>query len=100
MRMYTASHVEKRGSTATAWWSSDWSPWLLAAVLSGIAAFPLQEPLTRFPRGLLADDAYFYVKIAWNLGMHHASTFDGIHTTDGYHLAWQSVLAAISFLAG
>jgi len=32
--------------------------------------------------------------------MHHASTFDGIHVTDGYHLAWQSVLAAVSFLAG
>jgi len=65
-----------------------------------LGAFPLQSALTRFPRGLLADDAYFYVKIAWNLGMHHASTFDGIHVTDGYHLAWQSVLAAISFLAG
>jgi hypothetical protein len=98
--MNTALHVDKRRSTAIAWRSNDWSAWLIAAVLSGLAAFPLQEPLTRFPRGLLADDAYFYVKIAWNLGMHHASTFDGIHVTDGYHLAWQSVLAAVSFLAG
>src|SRR6266550_4395999 len=77
---------------------SDRWTWLLAAVLSGAAAFPLQQQLTRFPRGLLADDAYFYVKIAWNLGMHHASTFDGIHTTDGYHVAWQWMLAAVSFV--
>jgi hypothetical protein len=32
--------------------------------------------------------------------MHHASTFDGIHTTDGYHLAWQWILAAVSSLVG
>jgi hypothetical protein len=91
-------HVDGRG--ASAWRSNSWPTWLIAAVLSGIAAFPLQESLTRFPRGLLADDAYFYVKIAWNLGMHHSSTFDGIHVTDGYHFAWQMVLAGVSFVVG
>jgi hypothetical protein len=95
----TAVDVDNRGSTEVAW-RSDRSAWLLAAILSAIAAFPLQEALTRFPRGLLADDAYFYVKVAWNLGMHGVSTFDGIHVTDGYHLAWQYLLAAISFLVG
>jgi len=95
----TTVDLDNSRSIPVAWrWNR--SAWLLAAILSAIAAFPLQEALTRFPRGLLADDAYFYVKVAWNLGMHGASTFDGIHFTDGYHLAWQSVLATISFLAG
>ena len=95
----TAVDLDNRRSIAVAW-RSNRSAWLLAAILSAIAAFPFQEALTRFPRGLLADDAYFYVKVAWNLGMHGVSSFDGIHLTDGYHLAWQSVLAAVSFLAG
>lgn len=75
-----------------------WSPWLLGAIAFLLPAFPLQESLTRFPRGLLADDAYFYVKTAWNLGVHGASTFDGIHSTDGYHLAWQAILGVVSFI--
>ena len=98
--MNTVLRLRRGQSAFVEWGLSSWSTWLLAAVLSGMAAFPLQESLTRFPRGLLADDAYFYVKVAWNLGMHGASTFDGIHVTDGYHLAWQSVLAVVSFLAG
>jgi len=98
--MDTALQVDRRRSTVVKRPSNKASTWMLAAILSGLAAFPLQESLTRFPRGLLADDAYFYVKVAWNLGTRGASTFDGIHVTDGYHLAWQSVLAAVSFLAG
>ena len=74
--------------------------WCAAAVLSVLLAFPLQPPLTRFPRALLADDAYFYVKIAWNLGRHGMSSFDGIHTTDGYHLLWGWVLGLTSALTG
>lgn len=95
----TAVDLDNRRSIALAS-RSNRSAWLLAAILSAIAAFPFQETLTRFPRGLLADDAYFYVKVAWNLSMHGVSTFDGIHLTDGYHLAWQYALAAISFVAG
>jgi hypothetical protein len=59
----TAVDFDNRGSTAVAW-RSNRSAWLLAAILSAIAARPLQEALTRFPRGPLADDAYFYVKVA------------------------------------
>ena len=94
----TAVDVDNR--TVGVAWRPNGATWLLAAILSAIAAFPLQDTLTRFPRGLLADDAYFYVKTAWNLGMHGASTFDGIHLTDGYHPGWQAVLAAVSCVAG
>jgi hypothetical protein len=75
---------------------SKWGAWIAAVLISWVLAFPLQNVLTRFPRGLLTDDAFFYVKIAWNLGIHHISSFDGIHITDGYHLVWAGLLAAIS----
>ena len=91
--------VDARAWTRVARRSQAWPAWLLGAILSFIAAFPLQESLTRFPRGLLADDAYFYVKTAWNIAVNGASTFDGIHSTDGYHLAWQAILAVVSFIA-
>ena len=77
-----------------------WSGWLLAALTSAVLAFPAQSHLTRFPRGLLSDDAYFYVKIAWNLGGGRGSTFDGLHVTDGYHLLWAWILACASALVG
>lgn len=96
---HPAIGLDSRSSMTVRWPAQVWSAWLPAAILFFLAAFPLQESLTRFPRGLLADDAYFYVKTAWNLGVHGTSTFDGIHSTDGYHLAWQAILAAVSFIA-
>jgi hypothetical protein len=95
---HPAIGLDRRPSTTAAWRGQMWSAWLPAAIFFLLAAFPLQESLTRFPRGLLADDAYFYVKTGWNIGVHGTSTFDGIHSTDGYHLAWQAVLAAVSFI--
>jgi hypothetical protein len=74
--------------------------WGAAALVSAWIAFFLQDSWARFPRGLLTDDAYFYVKIAWNLGLHGASTFDGLHVTDGYHLLWAWMLAAVSAFTG
>jgi hypothetical protein len=74
--------------------------WIVAAIFSAWVAFFLQDSWARFPRGLLTDDAYFYVKIAWNLGVHGASTFDGLHITDGYHLLWAWVLAGSSIVTG
>jgi hypothetical protein len=77
-----------------------WGRWLFAAVTSAALAFPAQRHLTRFPRGILTDDAYFYVKIAWNLGGGRGSTFDGLHVTDGYHLLWAWMLASVSAAIG
>jgi hypothetical protein len=77
-----------------------WVRWLFAVLTSAALAFPAQRHLTRFPRGLLTDDAYFYVKIAWNLGGGRGSTFDGLHVTDGYHLLWAWILASVSAVVG
>jgi hypothetical protein len=48
------------------------------------------------PNALIPDDGYFYAQIAYNLGTIGRSTFDGLHTTSGYHLAWGFILGAVS----
>ncbi len=71
---------------AWAWWLS--APLVVAAGFGLIQAFPF---------GLMYDDGYFYAQIAYNLGTLGVSTFDGLHPTSGYHLAWGFVLAAVSW---
>jgi hypothetical protein len=44
---------------------------------------------------LILDDAYFYLTIAYNIGQHGRSTFDGITDTNGYQPAWMVLLAAL-----
>lgn len=51
-----------------------------------------------FPFGLTYDDAYFYAQIAHNLGHRGLSSFDGINTTSGYHLAWGALLGGLAAL--
>ncbi|UEM06455.1 hypothetical protein JL101_013790 [Skermanella rosea] len=53
-----------------------------------------------FPNGFVEDDGYFYSRIAYNIGVHHLSSFDGVSVTSGYHLLWGWLLAAISWIAG
>lgn len=48
------------------------------------------------PNFVCSDDGYFYAQIAYELGTTGRSTFDGIHTTSGYHLVWPLLLAALS----
>lgn len=55
---------------------------------------------SRLPNFLVPDDGFFYAQIAYNLAERHHSTFDGVHTTSGYHLPWGFVLAAISLIVG
>jgi hypothetical protein len=54
--------------------------------------------LTSNPGPFLEDDSYFYAQIAYNLGVHHHSSFDMLHPTDGYHLLWGGVLAATTWV--
>ena len=46
----------------------------------------------------MEDDSYFYTQIAYNLGVNHFSSFDGINITSGYHLIWGWILGFLSFL--
>lgn len=58
--------------------------------------------LTRLARGVpnlfFEDDAYFYLRIAWNIATGRGSTFDGLHATNGYHLLWTGVLVPLAAL--
>jgi hypothetical protein len=57
----------------------------------------LLSPLAmRTPNAFVPDDGYFYAQIAWNIAVHGRSTFDGLHTTSGYHWPWALLLAAVS----
>jgi hypothetical protein len=65
--------------------------------LIALASAALLLPAVRLqPNALIPDDGYFYAQIAYNLGTLGRSTFDGIHTTSGYHLAWGFMLGAVS----
>ena len=50
-------------------------------------------------RYVIYDDAFYYLKIADNLYTKGMSSFDGIHSTNGYHPLWLVVLLFIRFLS-
>ena len=50
----------------------------------------LSELLARY---IIYDDAFYYFKIAENIVELGKSSFDGIHTTNGYHPLWLAVLS-------
>lgn len=72
----------------------------LLAAAAVAASWALSGPINAFPCSLLSDDGYFYTQIAYHLGTTGRSTFDGIHTTSGYHLAWCALLAVVSAAVG
>jgi hypothetical protein len=45
---------------------------------------------------LFADDAYYYLGVARNIGTGHGSTFSGLTETNGYHPLWELVLSAVA----
>ena len=47
----------------------------------------------------LLDDGYYYLQIAWNIARGAGSSFDGIHSTNGYHPLWQMTLVPLHWLA-
>jgi hypothetical protein len=70
--------------------------WLLLVAVAVAAAL---LPVMRLqPNAIIPDDGYFYAQIAWQLGTHGRSSFDGLHATTGYHLPWGFVLGAVSRL--
>jgi len=45
---------------------------------------------------LLADDAFYYLRIAHNVAAGRGSTFDGVAVTNGYHPLWELVCIALA----
>lgn len=50
--------------------------------------------------GIIADDAYYYFRIAANLASGHGPTFDGLAPTNGYHPLWLWLLAPVFSVSG
>lgn len=80
------------------WWSGRPAArrCLVLLTIGCVLALALLPVASRLPNPLIADDGYFYAQIAYSLATRGRSTFDGVHTTSGYHLPWAFVLAAVS----
>jgi len=65
-------------------------------VAAGITALGYRR-IAGAPVGLVLDDGLFYARIAMNLVTTGQPTFDGIHTTSGFHLLWEGILASLSW---
>jgi hypothetical protein len=68
------------------------------AVLAGVAwghATLLSRPASWLV-GIVPDDAFYYLQIARHLAAGHGSTFDGVHTTSGYHPGWLALLVPLA----
>ena len=71
-----------------------WLLVLLPAVAGAGIAFAVSGP-NHFE--LIADDAYYYLKVAHNIATGAGSTFNGIDRTNGYHPLWMAVCVAVTF---
>jgi len=70
---------------------------IVTLVIHGYAAF---SDLHNFPNiWFTRDDAYYYFKVAQNIGEGLGSTFDSINFTNGYHPLWTLICIPIFALA-
>ena len=52
----------------------------------------------KYPGIFFHDDAFYYLKIAQNIGLGYGSSFDGINPTNGYHPLYALTLSIISHI--
>ncbi len=74
-------------------------PWYTLALSAAGAVSLYHRLFTANPLNYYDDDAFYYFQIARNLVLHHRSTFDGIHLTNGYHPLWMLTLVALTTIA-
>jgi MFS family permease len=77
------------------------APFLAAVVVYiGFTAQMIALPEPSFLAHTAADDAFYYLEIARRAGEARWPTFDGLHTTTGFHPLWLFVLAAAQGVTG
>ncbi len=77
-----------------------WFEILLISVVMAIQLYAAFSDGHNFPGNwFIRDDAYYYFKVAENIGLGHGSTFDGINPTNGYHPLWMLICIPIFTLA-
>src|SRR5512142_2007481 len=78
-------------------------PWFeiaLSVVVLSVYIYAALSDAYKMPnRWFIRDDAYYYFKVAQNISEGLGSTFDGIHSTNGYHPLWMLVCIPIFALA-
>jgi hypothetical protein len=67
-------------------------------LISVIITLLFYSEIIKFPGFFVEDDTFFYAQIAYNIGVNGISSFDGLNTTDGYHLIWCWILSAFTFI--
>lgn len=72
-------------------------------VIAVVAALRLVFMIARYSaydlaKYFLADDSFYYFQVARKLAAGFGSTFDGVHTTNGYHPLWLLISAAVFHL--
>ena len=72
---------------------------LVVVILSAYLYAACSDAFNLPNRWFIRDDAYYYYKIAQNIGEGHGSTFDGINLTNGYHPLWMLICIPIFSLA-
>jgi len=77
--------------------------WFEILLITGVLAIQLYAAFSEghnFPRSWFTrDDAYYYFKVAENIGLGYGSTFDGINPTNGYHPLWMLICIPVFTLA-
>ncbi|MBT1191093.1 hypothetical protein [Rhodococcoides kroppenstedtii] len=71
-----------------------------AVMLAALAAFKFGRVPVAEIHSMLQDDAFYYLQIAKNLGLHGASSFNLLVSTNGYHPLWLSYLTMFYLLTG
>src|SRR6266487_2379503 len=78
-------------------------PWFEAILITVVMSISLYAALSDSQnlswRWFTRDDAYYYFKVAQNIGEGHGSTFDGVNRTNGYHPLWMLICVPIFALA-
>jgi 4-amino-4-deoxy-L-arabinose transferase-like glycosyltransferase len=69
-----------------------------------VVGLVLRLAIAAMPERLLLritiDDAYYYVRVAEEVGRGNGSTFDGINPTNGYHPLWMLVITPVTGISG
>ena len=79
-----------------------WSKWIEIGFILIFIAFGLMVALSNefaVLNWLTIDDAYYYYKVAYNIGAGLGSSFDGVNMTNGYHPLWMLICVPVFLLA-
>ena len=71
---------------------------LIVIFISILISVVFIDEILKFPGFFVEDDTFFYAQVAYNIGVNGISSFDGINTTDGYHLIWCWLLSALALI--